>query len=302
MTGRSRRAAFGLALAAAAVDLMLLGPGAASADAPVAVGSWHLVRQQTPAGAVPSTALTDDNTLPVQNGPGRAVAFSALRYAGTGAAGGTLTLTFSGQPPALAPSIDACPVTSGWQPGHDQPWDRRPTYDCTHGAKGSPTAGQVTWRIGAALVRDGTLDLALVPAPGELTPFAVSFAAPTADSFTPLTGSNVPAPDIGSLAGGAAAALGPTPAPVTANVGATGGTTLPAAPPVLAPSAGAGGALATPPAARAAATREPASRAVGAGALAALAFALLARSLTSTGARRRPPTSLVRVHRRPAKG
>jgi hypothetical protein len=183
MTLRSRRASVVLALCVAATDTVLLWP--AAADAPVATGSWQVLRQGTPLGETPSTRNPGDHTLPVQNGPAGVLAFAALRYDTAGATGGTLTLSFAGQPPANPPTVDLCPTTSTWKNGLDQPWGARPGYDCTHAVVGAGNPSQMTWEVGAELLGSGRLDVVLVPAPDDRTPYDVSFAAPDAGSFEP---------------------------------------------------------------------------------------------------------------------
>src|SRR6476469_2044686 len=168
---RSRRVAVIVAVAVAGIDVALLWPGAASASAPTAVGGWRVERQATPAGAVPTSPLTDDGTLAVRNSPAGVLAFAAVRYS---AQGGTLLLSLAGEPPPTIPTIDACRVSSSWTAGVDQTWDTKPTYDCGHHVVGTVSGAQLSWQLDAGFVNSGALDVALVPDPADTTPYAVS--------------------------------------------------------------------------------------------------------------------------------
>lgn len=287
-----RRWALVIAVAVVGVDVALLWPGAASASAPTAVGGWRIERQTTPAGAVPTSPLTDDGTLDVRNGPAGVLAFTALRFDG---GGGTLNLELAGQPPPTIPTVDACRVTSAWQPGADQTWDTRPTYDCTHHAVARVSGTQLSWDLDAAFVTGGALDVALVPDPADPTPYAVSFVQPTSASFQPAdSGSVAVVPPTAAAAGGQVATPGGGSVVPAAPV-APGVAQPPAAAPVVAPSATAAAPqVAAPPVA---ATEEPRSRAVGAGALAAFALIVLVRSFVTAGARGHAPRSLLVLKR-----
>src|SRR3954454_2233758 len=102
MKAPSRRSAVAVAIAVVGIDVALLWPAAASASGPAAFGGWRIERQTTPAGAVPTSPLTDDGTLAVRNGPAGVLAFAAVRYKGDG---GTLLLDLAGQPPPTVPAI-----------------------------------------------------------------------------------------------------------------------------------------------------------------------------------------------------
>ena len=277
-------------------DLLLLWPAAA---APVqATGSWRIARQSTPVGEIPSTPLTDDGTLPVQNGPAGVLAFSALRYSLDGATGGTLTLSFAGQAPAVVPSVLACRVSGQWSPGDDQSWDKAPAYDCAQHVASSGDGVSLTWELGPALTSGDSLDIALVPDPADPTPFAVSFEAPTPGSFSPSGDSSSAdvAPGTAGTGPQGSTGAGAPPAAVmpdvpTATVGAAG----PATAPVVASPAPAG--QPSYDASPAAAVTVPRSRAVGAGVLAAFALILLLRSFVFGGARSRAPRSLLTLQR-----
>jgi len=288
---RSRRLAVAVALCVAGIDITLLWPGAASASAPTAVGGWRIERQTTPAGALPTSPLTDDGTLAVRNGPAGVLAFAAVRYEGTG---GALLLNLAGQPPPTVPAIDACRVTSSWTAGADQTWDSRPTYDCGHHVVATVSGAQLSWQLDAGFVNGGTLDVALVPDPADSTPYAVSFALPTAASFQPDDDATTfvppPPPPAPAPATSPGAPAGSGGVPVVSALGPPAG----AAPVVAATSPGAAPQIAAAPAAS---TREPGSRAAGAGALAAFAFILLVRSFVTGGSRGHVPKSLLLINR-----
>ena len=285
---RSRSFAVVTAFVVIGLDVALLWPRAASASAPTAVGGWRIERQTTPAGAVPTSPLTDDGTLAVRNSPAGVLAFAAVRYS---AEGGTLLLSLSGQPPPAVPTIDACRVTSSWTAGADQTWDTKPTYDCGHHVVGTVSGSQLSWQLDPGFANGGTLDVALVPDPADTTPYAVSFALPTAASFQPSDGATAfaPPPPFGVPSAASATPAASAGVPLAPAVGAPA-----AAPPVVAASPPAAPQLAAVPAA---VTREPGSRAAGAAALAAFAFILLVHSFVSGGARGHVPRSLLQINR-----
>ena len=294
MNRLSPRVCVAVAALVVSADLLLLWP--AAADPPQATGSWRIPRQSTPVGEIPSTPLTDDGTLPVQNGPAGVLAFSALRYSMGGATGGTLTLSFAGQAPAVVPSVLACRVTGQWSPGADQTWDKAPAYDCAQHAASTGDSASLSWDLGPGVAAGDLLDIALVPDPADPTPFAVSFELPTPGSFAPSgEAASVPAPVTGDSGAGAPAAAPPPAAMPVVPSAPVGGSAAAPAPVVAGPASATG----QPPyaAAPAAAVTVPRSRAVGAGALAAFALILLLRSFVFGGARSRTPRSLLTLQR-----
>jgi len=280
-----------VAVAVVGIDVALLWPSAASASAPTAVGGWRIERQGTPAGAVPTSPLTDDGTLAVRNGPAGVLAFAAVRYDATG---GTLVLELAGQPPPTVPALDACRVTSSWTTGADQSWDTKPTYDCSHHVAATVSGTQLSWEIDAGFQSGGALDIALVPDPADPTPYAVSFALPTSVSFQPSDdagfGSLPPPPPADAPAAAPAAAVPAAAVPVAGGVAPA--TVV--APLVASPTSSGAPQIAAAPVAS---EGEPGPRAAGAGALAAFALILLVRSFLSGGARGHAPRSLLIVNR-----
>jgi hypothetical protein len=301
MNSRSRRLAVTVALCAAGADTFLLWPGRAAASAPVATGSWQVITQDTPVGVLPSTTTPGSHDLLVQNSPAGVLAFSALRYDAAGVTGGLLTLALSGTQPTNPPAIDLCLVTSAWQAGAQQPWSARPTYECAHAVKGAGNPSQMTWEIGPDLVRSGRLDVALVPEPSDRTPYSVRFAAPDDGSFDPIGGATTtPLPPGTGTPGGTGAptsARRPNAAAPAGAVPALGPDAVPvgetAQPPAVAAPTGVPASSAAP----VATVRGPASRALGAGVLAAFALLFLLRSFVSVGTKGRTPRSLIPTSR-----
>ena len=189
--------------------MLLAGPAgpvtASAADVPV-TGSWTQLRVSTPVGDSPDLQAQDGPALPVENGPTGIIAFSAVRW--TRAADLTLARVDSSATVAT-PTVWACPATS-WPAGDRQPWSDRPAIDCTRHVVGTATGDRMTWRTSAL----GTaVDVVLVPASSDTSVFAISFGAPTVDSF-----SSPPEP---------ARTTAPTPQPTE-----TAPTVAPIAPPV----------------------------------------------------------------------
>jgi hypothetical protein len=293
----SRRAAVVIAIGVAVADTALLWPPAAVADAPTGTGSWQVLRQSTPLGALPPTSTTADHDLPVQNSPAGVLAFSALRYSAGGAVGGVLTLSISGQQPTDPPAIDLCPITSSWKVGSDQVWSARPSYDCAHAVVGAGNPSQMTWEIGPELLASGRLDVALTPDPTDRTPYAVTFSAPDDASFDPVAGPKTKplAASGGTSTGTGAPATPPPPAATTSSgsIPTLGSTSVRAGDADQPPAVAAPDGLAASAAAPTAVTHGPASRALGAGALAGFALLLLLRSFVTVGTKGHTPRSLI---------
>lgn len=287
MTARRLLAAAVLAVAAA-----LSWPTSAGA-ADVATGWWHVLRQQTPVGALPAAPVSDAAALPVQNGPAGVLAYSAIKYDIGTASAVTMTLAFSSQS-ASTPAVDACVVTANWEPGADQTWDQRPAYECASHVVGQANGTQMVWQV-TGLVRSGILDIALVPDAADPTPYSVSFTKPSASSFTVTPASGEPAlppaapnPPAAATSGGGSTAPGVVPQTGTAGVEGA----APAAAPVVAPQAPVA-ALPSAPLASDEPTPHFASRSVAALVLAGAAVALLLRGVGLGPARRRTGRSLL---------
>lgn len=292
---RSRLLLAGAVAGAALVTAWL--PMPAAADAPIASAWWQVLRQTTPVGALPAAPVPDDGSLPVQNGPAGVLAFSALRYDVGDATSATLTLPFATPAPAVAPSIDLCVATTHWTEGADQEWGRRPAYSCAQHVLGTVANGAVTWHVDAGFISGGEFDAVIVPDPADPTPYAVSFAKPSASSLvanpgpTSLPGPGAPAPNDlqrDPVSGGVGA---PTSVAVPGPGVAPSGSV---AAPVVAPSAQPQTPAVSPPTTRVDAQRPVGSRTVGAALLAALSAACLLSGLV-TGRTREGRSLLVRV-------
>jgi hypothetical protein len=168
------------------VGLLVAAPvAAASASDVPATGSWTQLRVATPFGDSPDLQAQDGPALPVENGPAGVIAFSAVRW--TQPADLTLARVDT-TAAASAPEVWACPATA-WPTGDRQPWARHPAVDCTRHVVGTASVDRMTWRTSAF----GTaVDVVLVPAPSDRSAFAVSFGAPTVDSFAGPPTSPVP--------------------------------------------------------------------------------------------------------------
>jgi hypothetical protein len=145
----------------------------------------------TPGDPVPSV------TSPVKFGP---TAISAVAYAlpdgglPTGTDPGTviaqLTLIVDGAAVDRGFKLLACKVLGAWSPANGGDWVQRPPYQPGGCAVGVASADGTTvgFTIVAGLAARTSLDLALVPAVGDPTPFQVLFksADPNALSWKPL--------------------------------------------------------------------------------------------------------------------
>ena len=160
--------------------VLLAGPvGPAWADDVPVTGSWTQLRVATALGDSPDLQAQDGPALPVENGPLGVIAFAAVRW--TRSADLTLARVDSGST-TITPTVWACPA-AGWPAGDRQPWSRRPAVDCTRHVVGTTTGDRMSWRTSAF----GTaVDVVLVPAPSDGSVFAISFGAPTVDSFRTL--------------------------------------------------------------------------------------------------------------------
>jgi hypothetical protein len=150
--------------------------------------------QTTPCADVPNPA---NDTYPVGVGP---TAISAVAYdlPGGGLPAGTdpgtviaeLKLTVSGAPVGSGFKLLACKSLSAWIPAKGGDWAQRPGYQAGGCSVGVPSADGTTvgFTLVAALAGRTNLDLTLVPAIGDPTPFQVQFKSddPAALSFKPI--------------------------------------------------------------------------------------------------------------------
>lgn len=246
---------------AAIVGAMLLVPSGAAHASPVAPAAqgWWSAAQQAPA-ALPMDAVTGDN-LRVGNDPTGPNAIAAVRYSIPDAVDGkrvdvstvpgVLTLSVTGSTIGT-PIVRACPATSQWEPAVGGEWSKRPTFSCTLSAPGTVSAAGTAVRFTltpAMQARPGVYDLAIVPAPGDTTPFSVEFARAGPGSLV-VTGGRAIETSAGSPPPAAVAAPAEVPAvravePPTVPAGTTA---LPVSPePIVATTPATGAAGATTP-------------------------------------------------------
>ena len=153
----------------------------------------------------------------------------------------TLRLDLAGS--AGTPHLAACPTTTSWSAGGDQPAKRAPRFNCTggHASLGvyNSGSGAVNWNLSwlqEEAGQPGTFSVAIVPVrAGPAGAFNADFAKPAADSFQVL--SWAPA---GS--GGSNPPVSEPPPPPTVPVAAqgSGGSPLPAGGGLPASSGGSG--------------------------------------------------------------
>lgn len=241
----------------ATVVVLAASAGSAAADPTVQSGWWN----EAAVGPVQPPATTPANQLQVSYGGSSGsslsggfkgtLAFSAVRITlppGTPASDVvSLKLTIPSSSSVGTVAVSACPTTSSWKPGANQPAKSAPGYSCKgHQADGKATAADETWSIPASWASGGALSVALIPTPGTTAPFSVSYNQPTAASVTfvaPASPGSVmpvsepgapfsPAPSgIGSSSAGVPASPGPAAATAGSAVAAPAGS--PAAAPAL---------------------------------------------------------------------
>ena len=194
---------------------------AAPPPAPAGVGAGDLYV----AGA---TAPADGLPVPVPVPGAQAVlALSALRFeVPEGTSPASLTLVLSAGPSTASAgnrlptgvTLEACPTTSGFRPGGQQPFDQAPAYDCSGRASFSSLSADGTSVVFPDIARlaRGRV-LSFVVRPGTTGADRVVFAPPAAKSLSLLDFDSPPvfAPD------GA-----PAPPPTTAPRPGVGGAPL----------------------------------------------------------------------------
>lgn len=155
-----------------------------TATVPVTVGWWTSAQVSgTPVGMA---TLVPEGGLQVANGSGGPVSIAAVRFAVPAASDAVLVLHLvSGSTPEAA-SVVACPTTASWAPVRAAALATAPSWDCALGAAGAsydPVARTLSWSFDATLVRDGQLDVMLLPVEAGL-PFNVTTEAPGTDAVT----------------------------------------------------------------------------------------------------------------------
>jgi hypothetical protein len=213
---------------------------AAPTATPVTVAWW--TSAQIAGAPVGMATLVADGGLQVANGSDGPVSIAAVRFGVPAASDATLVLHLSpGSTPETA-AVVACPVTAAWDAVQGAPLAAAPSWDCSLGSAAAaydPVARTMQWSLDEALVRDGSLDVMLLPVEAGL-PFNVTAEAPGADavrttahsggaaSEAPPTSSPGPGVDPSPPAapglGGSAPAFGPV------TVGPRGPAAAPEAP------------------------------------------------------------------------
>lgn len=180
----------GLRLAGAglvAAGSLLAGAGSASADSAASVesGWWN----EATAGPVVAPGTASSGQLQVSSGLQGPLAFAAVRIGipptiDPTSASVTLTLVQVPNSAVGTVSVAACPTTTSWKSGGDQPASSAPGYDCSAGrqAVAIDSDGQDTFSIPAGWASGSTVEVAIVPAPGTTTPFSVDYSEPTTQS------------------------------------------------------------------------------------------------------------------------
>lgn len=224
----ARRAA--LALAATALSAAAIGlPAAAAQGEAPEVGWW--TANQIAGLPIGRAALVPPGGSQVASGSDGPVSVAAVRFpAGAGGAGYEVGIELGSDADTAA--VVACPIVEAWEPVSGGPLADAPAWDCSLGeATGTvdPDAATVTWQLPAALVRDGAVDVILVPTDGAAS-FTLTMSAPADDA---VTSRSEPARTTTSSPPRAGAPTGPT-----ATTAAPGPTRAPV--PVPAPPLGAG--------------------------------------------------------------
>ncbi len=206
-----------LAVLVAVAVVVLPGAGRPAAAAREEQHGWWWRSQSGLLGVdVPPPAGPDDGLVVEQSVDGPS-ALAAVRFgldAGEGDPVLTLPVT-SGAVGAIG--VDACPAASFWDPAQAGRWDAAPRYDCEAGrAAGEPNDAGDAWTFALGpLVRDGTLDVVLVPS-GEGAG-RIGFAAPDDAALA-----SAPAEEDGGGGSGGSGGVTPPPPPSTTGPSSAG--------------------------------------------------------------------------------
>ncbi len=169
--------AAGVAAGVSVALALALPPASAAAaqPAPVAVEGWW---QTSVAGLPgPTNPLVPAGGLDVGQGLLGPTAVSALRVPAAAGDSVLVTLALAGTATSPTVAVRACPTTTPWTPVAGGDLTAAPTVDCTTSVVGTVIDGTVTWSFGPSFLRDGFLDVGLVPAEGA-QPFSAPFAPP----------------------------------------------------------------------------------------------------------------------------
>ena len=165
---------------AAGATLASTGPQASSVES----GWWNTAA----VGPLAVPSATPSGQLQVSNGFNGPLAFSAVRFTipSSIVPPSQLTLQLATTGTTIGtPAVSACPTTSKWKSGDDQPASAAPGYDCRTEHQAAASAhGSESWTIPAGWAVHGVVSIALVPTAGTTSPFSVSYTAPTVASIT----------------------------------------------------------------------------------------------------------------------
>ena len=184
----TRRRRLGLGLMALGVSALALVFAASPvhAEAPTQTGWWFELQSKSLPTPLPNVPVVPDGGLYVQQGPDGPAAYGALHYSARAASSATLTLLAApGSTTSLGAPVQACVTSSHWSTPKQEPgaWDDAPKYGdpCTPG-KISSDGSAVAFFFSASFIKDGELDVAVVPVDGS-APFALAFDKPSDQSL-----------------------------------------------------------------------------------------------------------------------
>jgi hypothetical protein len=168
-----------------------------------------------PPVAVPPPASVPEGGLYVANDTFGPVAIAAVRFPVGEVGAAILTLQFADGAGGAALPIVACPLLEGFQAVTNGAWRDRPAHDCARasvsGTLGSD--GSMAFQLSERFSTPGqqTLDVVILPALGDGSPFSAPFQAVDAGALDVLGGA-APRPPVGSPSSPPVAGRSPSPA------------------------------------------------------------------------------------------
>ena len=178
----------------AALALVAGSLGVAPAHAaPVVDVAWWTSSQiaGVPVGAA---TIVPPGGLQVATGSSDPVSIGAVRFAAEPGTLNAIRLPVSPGSTVETASIVACPATAAWAPTHGGEFATAPTWDCTLGQVANaydPASTTVRWDFDASFIRDGVIDVLLLPNQGSL-PFSVTTGPPADDAVLTTVPSGPP--------------------------------------------------------------------------------------------------------------
>ena len=225
-------------LSAAAAFVAWAPSGAGAADA-TAAGWWNRL-QSGQLAAVPPPPGVEEGDLFVQGSLDGAAALAAVRFTlDPEETAPVLQLRFAEEgagEAAAAAVVLACPATTPWNSGPNQPWPAKPVPDCARQAIGevSEDGASMVFDISSFAVGE-TVDLVILPGTVEGLPegangsvFTIVFDAPAdTDLVTQAAGAPITPPstsESSSVSESGSASAGSTASPASSGSGSSGGT------------------------------------------------------------------------------